>query len=83
MKKYYSYGDSHHGYVAVKRKELIELGIADKISEYSFQKGDTVYLEEDGDASLFVKTKGLENIEFIERYHDGLSPITRYESYKR
>lgn len=51
---YIYHTDPGHGWVAVKRQELIELGILDKISSYSYQRGDTVYLEEDSDAAAFV-----------------------------
>jgi hypothetical protein len=52
-KTYIFHTDPGHGWLAVKRKELIELGILDKVSYYSYQKGQTVYLEEDCDAALF------------------------------
>ena len=48
------YSDSMHGWLAVKRNLLKDLNILDKISSYSYQKGKTVYLEEDRDYSLFV-----------------------------
>lgn len=46
--------DSGHGWLHVKRAELEELGIADKITGYSYQRGNTVYLEEDQDAGTFL-----------------------------
>lgn len=58
MSKIYTFhSDSQHGWLAVKRSELIQLGILEKISPYSYQSdtGKTVYLEEDGDADLFFK----------------------------
>ena len=53
IKKYF-HSDSGHGWLAVKRGEIEKLGITDKISTYSYQKGKTVYLEEDCDAQLFL-----------------------------
>ena len=49
------HSDAGHGWLAVKTKELVELGIADKITPYSFYKGKTTYLEEDQDATTYVK----------------------------
>ena len=56
-KTYIFHSDPGHGWLAVKRQELINLGILDKISSCSYQKGKTVYLEEDCDYSLFMKAK--------------------------
>lgn len=46
--------DSGHGWLEVERSELKRLGVEKKISSYSFQRGDKVYLEEDCDATLFL-----------------------------
>lgn len=51
---YYFYSDPGHGWLAVNYDELVELGIQDKISSYSYVKGNTVYLEEDCDMSHFM-----------------------------
>jgi hypothetical protein len=62
IKKFF-HSDSGHGWLAVKRKEVEQLGIADKVSKFSYAKGKTVYLEEDTDAGLFLnaaKAAGLE-----------------------
>lgn len=58
QKVYVFHSDSGHGWLAVKRKELEDLNILDKISSCSYQSetGKTVYLEEDCDGSLFVTT---------------------------
>ena len=53
MKTYIWAVDAGHEWLAVKKKELVELGIADKISGYSYEKGATAYLEGDCDAALF------------------------------
>jgi hypothetical protein len=55
MKTYIWAVDAGHAWLAVKRKELDELNIADKISSYSYVKGGTVYLEEDCDARHFFE----------------------------
>jgi len=48
------HADAGHGWLAVKTKELNELGIADKITSYSFVKGKTTYLEEDSDMTTYI-----------------------------
>ena len=78
------YSDPGHGWAAVKRKLLIDLDIADKISPYSYQKGQTVYLEEDCDLSVLIdtlKSKG-NTIDFKNKHTNNRSPIRTYESYK-
>jgi hypothetical protein len=55
--KYTFFSDPGHGWAKVKRSELASLGIADKISGYSYQRGEFVYLEEDCDLSTFVSAK--------------------------
>ena len=53
---------SSHGYIQVKRYELNELNLADKISNYSYQNSSSVYLEEDVDAEKYInaqKNKGI------------------------
>lgn len=47
------HSDPAHAWLAVPRALINEYGIADKISKYSYQSFDTVFLEEDCDASLF------------------------------
>ena len=53
MKPIVYYTDPGHGWFAVKRADCEALGILDRISHYSYQRGRTVYLEEDCDASLY------------------------------
>ena len=48
-----NFQDGGHGWFAVKRSLLKELDLMTKISSCSYQKGETVYLEEDCDAALF------------------------------
>jgi hypothetical protein len=49
--------DPGHGWLEVSRAELDALGIANKISRYSYQRADLVYLEEDCDFALFHRAK--------------------------
>lgn len=49
------YSDPGHGWLAVPSWVLRLSGVADKITRYSYIKGDTVYLEEDCDHSTFMR----------------------------
>lgn len=64
--------DPGHGWISAPRKLVNELGIAKQITAWSYQKGGSVYLEEDCDASLFMETAGKAGITitFITRYHE-------------
>jgi hypothetical protein len=70
--------------VAIKRAALRDMGIDGQVSPYSYQRGQTVYLEEDNDASLLIgaaKLKGIK-LEFVDKYTDKNSPIRSYESFR-
>ncbi len=77
------YSDPGHGWVAVKRELLENLGIAHRISVYSYQKGNTVYLEEDCDFSVLIEAFKQNRISFEldHKYTDNRSPIRSYENY--
>jgi len=79
---YIFHSDPGHGWLAVKRSELIKLNILDKVSPYSYQRGGTVYLEEDCDASLFFKAKEAigEKVDYRESHLEN-TPIRHYESF--
>jgi hypothetical protein len=82
--KFKFYSDAGHGWLAVKRKVLLEFLDANQISTYSYQRGGTVYLEEDCDASLFLsKVRGAGYKYEIEekRSKTDRSIIRSYESY--
>lgn len=84
MPKYHLFEDPSHGWLRVKRSELRELRIEDKISSYSYQRNDNVYLEEDMDLSTFVNamTARGKEVKFIEHHTDRQSKIRSYESYR-
>jgi len=48
------HSDPSHGWLAVKKTLVRELGIVDQISAYSYMQGQSVYLEEDCDAGIFI-----------------------------
>jgi hypothetical protein len=53
--------DPGHGWVKVPVRALVELGVAHRISECSYRKGDNAYLEEDCDAPTFFRKWKAEN----------------------
>ena len=84
MKKFKFHHDSGHGWLAVKIVYLKQLGIHDKISQYSYKRGKTAYLEEDCDAMIFIdayKSYFNSNPEFITLKFQNRSGIRNYERY--
>lgn len=84
-KMYKFYSDAGHGWMAVKKSELVELGIAEKISRCSYVKGNTVYLEEDGDCLCFFnafEAKFGIPPRYETTFHKGSSPIRNYFHYQ-
>ncbi|CAB4121908.1 hypothetical protein UFOVP26_44 [uncultured Caudovirales phage] len=80
------YSDPGHGWLQVEKRLLVQLEIEDKISEYSYVKGDFAYLEEDCDAAVLLmalKSKGIEYQfdEIVSPVRD--SPIRNYQPYLR
>jgi hypothetical protein len=77
------YSDPAHGWLAVKRELLYDLGIAAKVSFYSYERGKTVYLEEDCDMPILIRAldeRGI-GVQLEERHTDNLSPIRGYNHY--
>ena len=76
------YSDAGHAWGKVKRQVLVNLGIADKVSTYSYQYKDNVYLEEDYDLRLLMEAlPETTRIKFVEKHTDGNSRIRSYERY--
>lgn len=76
---YKFYADGGHGWLAVPIDIVRSMGI--KVTGYSYRNGNTLYLEEDHDATTFhyafKKLTGREHeIEYIR--HRGESPIRHY-----
>lgn len=84
--KFYYYQDPGHGWVAVPVSLLEKLNIAGDISTYSYQRGKTVYLEEDRDLTIFFNAYraayGVDPI-LISKYSDGRSRIRSYDHYHK
>jgi hypothetical protein len=84
--KYTFYNDPGHGWMKVPVKRLIELGIDQQISPYSYlsETGKFAYLEEDLDAGVFInaaKESG-EDVTWSNRYADRSSRIRTYPGYQ-
>lgn len=47
------FADGGHSWFSVKRQLLKDLGIEKEITRFSYQKGESVYLEEDCDSATF------------------------------
>jgi len=84
MQTFTFYADAGHGWLAVPRALLSDLGIADEISEYSRQRLDHVYLEEDCDLRTFTRAMGAAGREFktLETYSPGDSFVRALPSYR-
>lgn len=82
MKEYKFFHDPGHGWLEVEFSELLELGIHQEISGYSYVSGSKVYLEEDCDQSAFFvaldEQKGIAaevDIKFeMNGVHKGVNP---------
>lgn len=86
QKVYTLYSDPGHGWLAVKAVELKELGILEKITSYSYMRGETVYLEEDCDLSTFFeayRAKFGVNPSYKHKITKGSNPssIRSYQSF--
>ena len=78
--KFHFYQDPGHGWLKVPRRLLVQMGLIKKISPYSFQRKDFVYLEEDRDMTLFETTwKG--DLEYRVYTTDRNSRIRSYASF--
>lgn len=78
------YSDPGHGWLAIKRNLLVKEGLLNHISPYSYQRGATVYLEEDRDASIVVNAlqgRGY-TVWNVPKHTDKTSPIRSYESFR-
>lgn len=82
-KKYTMYSDAGHGWLKVSKKELKQLHIGDKISPYSYQRGDYAYLEEDCDFQKFVDVMNSlgYTVQVVEKYSNKTSKIRSYDRY--
>jgi len=85
MNTFNFHSDAGHGWLEVPYKMVSALGIANKISRYSYisLSGATVYLEEDCDAGLFIDAMRAANkpFTFNEIMDSDYSHIRNLPSY--
>lgn len=78
------FADPGHAWARFPKAKLVSLGIADKISTYSYENGTNAFLEEDCDLSLLVnalRDRGYE-IKFNESHTNRQSKIRGYNTYR-
>lgn len=78
------FGDSGHAWARFPKARLVKLGIADKITHYSYQNGENAFLEEDCDLSTLMsalKERGY-TVKFDESHSNRQSKIRGYDSYR-
>lgn len=78
------YSDAGHAWAKVKKSVLVNLGIADKITRYSYQRGDYAYLEEDCDLTTLCMALNERDtrVKFVEKSSTRDSKIRSYERYE-
>ena len=79
------FSDPGHGWVRFPKVRLQKLGIADKISSYSYQNGNNAFLEEDCDLTVLInalKAQGYEEIKFRGGSSNRQSKIRSYNHYR-
>lgn len=78
------YSDVGHAWAKVKKSVLVNLGIADKITRYSYQRGDYAYLEEDCDLTTLCMALNERDtrVKFVEKHSNRDSKIRSYERYE-
>ena len=85
MLKFFVHTDSGHGWLAVKRALLAELGLLSRVSHCSYERGASVYLEEDADATMFLNELRSRGIEFAFKESRGRwvdrSPVRSYACF--
>ena len=84
MFKFKVFADPGHSWVKVNKKLLTKLNIADKISPYSYQRGNFAYLEEDLDLGILISAMNdMElSFDFQMNYSNRSSRIRNYNCYK-
>tara|TARA_B100000900_G_scaffold37245_1_gene27965 strand:+ start:2069 stop:2392 length:324 start_codon:yes stop_codon:yes gene_type:complete len=79
--------DPGHGWYKVSRKLLRKMNLLSKISSFSYQKNDWVYLEEDCDATIFFdrykELFGEIQIRVTSNIAENMSSIRYYDSFGR
>jgi len=81
--EFFFHDDGGHAWLEVELNSLKVLGIANKISRYSYLRNGIAYLEEDCDAPIFInelKSRG-QNFQIYDNYNPN-TPIRNYPRYE-
>ena len=73
--------DPGHGWLKVPHRLLAELNIADRITTYSYSRGDYAYLEEDCDYSTFAAAMQAAGKTFAIRERNSAHNYSRVRNY--
>ena len=78
------YADAGHAWGKVNKALLEKLGIADKISRYSYMRDHKAYLEEDVDLQILFNALDANGYKYRidDRFSHKTSRIRGYDSYK-
>lgn len=76
------FADPGHAWAAVPVAELVELGIAHKISAYSYRKREVAYLEEDCDLGVYIKALEARGKAYEFKEYDDKIGIRNLPGYK-
>ena len=79
------FSDPGHGWVRFPKARLARLGIADKVSPYSYQNGANAFLEEDCDLTILInelRARGYTEIKFKGGSSNRQSKIRNYAQYR-
>ena len=84
VKTFKFYSDPGHGWLAVKIADVIAVNLNVKdFSQFSYIRGQTLYLEEDCDATMFIEQykfhNGGQRPNYIEKHTDDRHPIRSYD----
>ena len=84
MKTFTVYTDPGHGWIKVPIALLVSLGIADKITTFSYRKNEYAYLEEDLDAATFIEAyrQKYGQPKYVGKHTNRSSKIRSYPYYR-
>lgn len=74
--------DSGHAWLRVLKRHVNELGLQDKISDFSFQNDAYVYLEEDCDAPKYLEAINKKARDFDEIFYPAGAPCRDFARYQ-
>lgn len=74
--------DPGHGWLVVPLEELRALNIVDRISRYSYLKDGLAYLEEDCDASVYLKAINHNWLESNITHLNNDAPCRNFPSFR-